>query len=88
MNEWKISEAKARFSEMVARVREAPQIIFHRNRPVAAVVRVEDLDVLRACREESERPSLRELLEEVQGIRDEGDLEIPPRRNRVMPEWD
>lgn len=88
MNEWKISEAKARFSEMVSRVGEEPQLILHRNRPVAAVVGLDDLEALRTYRRQSERPSMSALLEAVRGIADEGDLELPPRRDRAEPDWD
>ena len=88
MDAWKVSEAKARFSELLGRVGKAPQLIYRRNRPIAAVVRIEDLESIRAYHEEKERPSLEELVKAVREIREEDEIEIPPRRNRSAGEWD
>lgn len=88
MNEWKVSEAKARFSELLGKVGKAPQLIYRRDRPIAAVVRIEDLENIKAYHEEMERPSLEDLVKAVREIREEDEIEIPPRRNRPTGEWD
>lgn len=45
-NHWKVQDAKARFSELVRRAREAgPQTVTHHGRPVAVVVDPETHDV-------------------------------------------
>lgn len=40
-NKWKIGEAKQRFSEVVRRSESEPQLIYRRDRLVAAIVSVE-----------------------------------------------
>jgi len=46
---WQIQEAKARFSEMVERtLREGPQTVTRRGKPVAVLVRADQYQRLRA----------------------------------------
>ena len=40
MKEWKISEAKARLSEMLSESEHEPQLLLNRKKPVAAVVNI------------------------------------------------
>lgn len=41
-NEWRVGEAKQQFAELLRRSEREPQLIFRRNRLIAAVVGVED----------------------------------------------
>jgi hypothetical protein len=41
-NEWKVGAAKQRFSEVLRRSEEEPQLIYRRDELVAAVIHVED----------------------------------------------
>ena len=43
-NEWKVGAAKQRFSEVLRRSEEAPQLIYRRDRLIAAVISVDDLE--------------------------------------------
>lgn len=43
-NGWSVGEAKQQFSEVLRRSEEEPQLIYRRNRLVAAVVRVDDAE--------------------------------------------
>ncbi|MFU8848924.1 MAG: hypothetical protein ACNA77_09455 [Opitutales bacterium] len=38
MKDWKVSEAKARLSEVVGRCAEEPQVLCNRKKPVAALI--------------------------------------------------
>ena len=42
--EWKLAEAKQRFSEVVRRAAEEPQVILNRDRRVAVIIAAEGLD--------------------------------------------
>ena len=87
MKEWKVSEAKAHFSEVVANGKEAPQSILHRNKPVAALISIDDFEQFKTWKSQSSVPSMSELLEELQAINaEEGDLEIPERGDREVPD--
>jgi len=41
-NEWSVGEAKQQFSEVLRRSETQPQLIYRRNRLIAAVVRVDE----------------------------------------------
>ena len=82
---WSIAQAKQRFSELLRQAAEVPQLIFNRERLVAAVI---DAKEYRAFREWAERTAARNLAEELAELRelmrDEGcELELPPRSTRA-----
>jgi prevent-host-death family protein len=81
---WNIAQAKQRFSEIVRRTIEGPQLIYNRNRLVAAVINAEDY---RAFKEWSERNAGRTLAEEFTELRqimqkENYELPQPPRSTR------
>jgi hypothetical protein len=78
---WKIGQAKQRFSELVRRAAEEPQLVHNRDRLVAAVLGPEDAVAFLAFRQKS---SIRESLAEARRICDEEsyELEIPARVDR------
>jgi prevent-host-death family protein len=81
---WNIAQAKQRFSEIVRRTAEGPQLIYNRKRLVAAVINAEDY---RAFKEWSERTAGRTLAEELAELRqimqeESYDLTLPPRSTR------
>lgn len=43
-NEWNVGEAKQQFSELLRRSERQPQLIYRRNRLIAAVVAMEDAE--------------------------------------------
>jgi prevent-host-death family protein len=49
---WNVAQAKQRLSEVIREAAHEPQLIVNRNRPVAAVISVEELAVYRAWKEE------------------------------------
>jgi len=80
---WKISEAKAKFSELVAKGQTEPQIIVNRERPVAVLIDVQRFRRFEKLWQENERPKVRDFLREIREINEEEeDLKIPPRVNR------
>jgi prevent-host-death family protein len=84
--EWGIAEAKQRFSEVVRAAEEEPQMIYNRNRRVAAVIGGEALDCFldwRARQGRTLAAAFDELRELATG---EGfELEVPPRADRLNP---
>lgn len=91
MKEWKVSEAKAHFSEMLEQGVREPQVIYNRKRAVAAVLSIEEFERYQAYCESNERPRVDALLSELAVLnREEGELEIAPRENRAgsIPDFD
>jgi prevent-host-death family protein len=81
---WNIAQAKQKFSEVVRRAAEGPQLIYSRKRLVAAVI---DAEAYRAYKEWSERAARRTLADEFAELRqimqDENyELTLTPRSTR------
>lgn len=84
--DWKIGEAKQRFSEVVRAAEEGPQRIYNRDRLVAAVVAPEDFEEFLDWRERR-HVSLADALGELNRVcAEEGyRLELPDREDRPNP---
>ena len=84
MGRWKISEAKAKFTALLGSCRKGPQIICNRERPVAVVIDVKLFDEVMELRKTQEKPSIAELLQELQSIQqsETSEIEMPPRQDR------
>ena len=83
---WKIGQAKERFSEVVREAAEEPQRIYKRDRLVAAVVDADDLEEFLKWKRGREGRSLADAFDELRRIRgDEAPIEAPPRRDRPNP---
>ena len=81
---WNIAQAKQRFSEIVRRAADGPQLIYNRKRLVAAVI---DAEVYRAFKDWSEQAAGRNLADEFAELRqimhEEGyEFALPPRSTR------
>ncbi len=87
MDKWNISEAKARFTRVVVSSRHSPQIICKRNKPVSAIIHIDLFKELMTLKENKEKPTIAQLLDELKGIREAEhmDIEIPARRDRSNP---
>ena len=80
---WKISEAKARFSEMVEMGQREPQVIMNRERPVAVLMDLQTFKRFESFEHEQQRPKIGELLMELTEInQQEDDCEVPRRVDR------
>lgn len=84
---WKVAEAKQKFSEVVRAAEEKPQWIYNRDRLVAAVVPAEDLEQFIAWRKQKDRASIADAFAELRRICTEEsyELETPERKNRPNP---
>ena len=84
---WKIAEAKQRLSEVIRAAEEEPQLIFNRDRLVAAVVQPNELEEFLAWRREVGRQSLFERFAELRQICDEESysFDAAPRVDRPNP---
>lgn len=84
---WNIAEAKQKFSELIRAAEDEPQLIYNRDKLVAAVVPAEDLQEFLAWRSEKELPSLGDAFAELRRLCEaqEYTLEIPPRQTRPNP---
>lgn len=85
--EWKLAEAKQQFSEVVRQAAAEPQVIFNRDRRVAAVISADGLDEYLEWRETRKSGSLRESLAELSSICSEEALayDAPARVDRPNP---
>jgi len=87
---WKISEAKARLSEVVQACGEKPQLLYNRGKPVAAILGMDQFDAYQRFQSETQCPTMAALLAELDAINQvEADFgDPPPRVNRPQPELD
>ncbi len=87
MRKWKISEAKAKFAEMLTACEQYPQIICKRDKAVGVIVPIAFYEELMALKKKHKKPSMVELLEEIQVIKESeiAEIEIPQRQNRLDP---
>lgn len=84
MSNWSIAEAKARFSELVLMVRETPQRLTKRGKPVAVVLSADEYERLQEAVRRSENQPMRAFLRAAEALRAGEDLGlvVPPRRHR------
>ena len=81
---WGVAEAKVRFSELLRAAGTEPQLIYNRERPVAAVVDPETFDAFETWRKTKGRESVAKAFESLQEILNEGAyvIEAPTRIDR------
>jgi prevent-host-death family protein len=81
---WNIAEAKQKFSDVVRQSAEEPQLIYNRERPVAAIVDAETFLAFQAWREREAHRSLGQAFAEFRRLCGEegAELKIPPRSDR------
>lgn len=90
MKEWKISEAKARLSEVVSHCVEEPQVLYNRKKPVAALIDMEEYEQFLAYKKSKKKKTIAEWLDELEEInKHEPEMdELPPRTSRPVPYFD
>jgi prevent-host-death family protein len=90
MNKWKIAEAKAKLSKMVASAVEEPQLLYNRKKPVAAVISMQEYEEFIAYKKAEKKPTMVEMLKKLDAIKklEPGDFELPARTNRPTPDFD
>jgi prevent-host-death family protein len=81
---WHVAEAKQKFSEVLRATSEEPQLIFNRDRLVAAVVDARTFHAFQAWYEQQGKATLAEAFAELRCLCAEEDytLTVPPRRDR------
>lgn len=81
---WSVAEAKQKFSDVVRKAGREPQLIFNRERLVAAVVDPESFEAFQTWREHQQKQTLADAFIELQQIATEERyvLDIPPRVDR------
>ncbi len=81
---WKVAEAKQRFSEVLRAVGDAPQLIFNRDRLVAAVIDPESWQAFQTWREHERQVSLADVFHKFRRIAAEEnyEMEVPERQDR------
>lgn len=85
---WNVGQAKQHLSEVIREAAHEPQLIYNRNRPVAAVIAAEELAEYRTWKAEHAAQPRRSLADEFAELRrilqEEGrdGLDIPPRKDR------
>lgn len=81
---WNIAQAKQRFSEVVKQAAVEPQLIYNRDRLVAAVIDAEDFGAFQTWRQRQGAKTLGEAFAELRALAagDENPLPLPERRDR------
>lgn len=77
-NEWNVGEAKQRFSEVLRRSENVPQLIYRRNRLIAAVVAVDEASAATAER----RVMIGDRFEEARELFRQEGYRLPQTRRR------
>lgn len=82
--QWKVGEAKQRLSDMIRQAETEPQLIYNRERLVAAVVDGESFKEFQSWEDGRKRRSLWERFAELRRIAAEDgyELKLPRRRDR------
>jgi prevent-host-death family protein len=81
---WKIAGAKINFSELIRRSEKEPQLIYNRNRMVAAIVSTEEYEEYKSMKELKSQQTLGAMFNEFSSIcaEESYSFETPPRVNR------
>ena len=87
MKSWTIHEAQLRFTDVLQSCSEEPQLVCDRDKAVGVVVNMAFFQELMAAKEHSYRPSIGELLDELENImaQEPIDMELPERQDRSNP---
>jgi prevent-host-death family protein len=80
-NVWNVGEAKQQFSEVLRRSESEPQLIYRRNRLIAAVVAVDETKAAAIGR----RPTIGERFEEARELFRSENYRLPEVRRRSRP---
>ena len=81
---WKIAEAKQKFSELIHSTAKEPQLIYNRDRLVAVVIEADDYQQFLAWRESQRQTTMAEALQELQKLCEEDSYTLiaPQRQDR------
>ncbi len=84
---WRIAQAKQKFSELISAVRQEPQLIYNRDQLVAAVIKAKMFQQFLAWQQLQQKPSLTQTFAELARLCAEENyhLEFTPRQNRLNP---
>jgi prevent-host-death family protein len=87
MNKWNISEAKTKFTKLLASCEHDPQIICNRHKPVGVVINIKYFEELMKLKTASDRPTIAQMISEMKSINElePEDIEFPGRVNRTTP---
>jgi Antitoxin Phd_YefM, type II toxin-antitoxin system len=85
--DWRIAEAKQRFSELINSAIKEPQRIYNRNQLIAVVVEAHMFEEFLAWHKQRDKMSLADAFSELRQIAVEEDytLEVPARKDRSNP---
>ena len=81
---WNIAQARQKFSEIIRRAADGPQLIYNRKRLVAVVIDAERFRAFQAWSKQAAGRTLTEEFAELRKIMEEEDYELtlPPRSTR------
>jgi prevent-host-death family protein len=88
MVKWLTAEAKQQFSELLRRSADEPQLIYRRDRLVAAVISADDFAELARAREARKRETLGQRFDEIREICARYDYELDTGERRDRESWD
>ena len=84
MKAWKTNEVKNHFAEILNYCYQEPQLLHEKNDPVAVIVDIRLFKELTGQQRRMNRPSMRQLLDEIHSIvlEDSFEIDIQKRSNR------
>ena len=82
MASWSAAEAKTRFSRFLDESKKEPQVVLLRGKPVGVLIGYDLYKKNESVLLPGRIPELLEQLKEINAR--EGDMDLPPRRNRVL----
>ncbi len=84
MKKWKLSDAKVKIVEIFRSCLQEPQIVYDQDEPVGVVVDVSFFNELINLRVRQNRPTIAELLDELNEIHkyEKAEIDAPPRQDR------
>ncbi len=85
MKTWKIDEVKDHFAEILSYCCQEPQLVCEKNDPVAVILNIRLFKELIDQHSRKKRPTIQQLLDEMQTIAQEDffEIDIPKRSDRV-----
>ena len=87
MDKWMTAEAKQQFSELLRRSADEPQLIYRRDRLIAAVISPEDFAELERARKARDRETLGRRFDEIREICARYDYELETGERSDREAW-
>lgn len=81
---WTIAKAKNKFSELIRNAQKEPQLVYNRDKLIAAIISAEEYNEIQSIKVKEQKKTLLDFFNEFKDacIKEHYTLEIPKRINR------